>query len=202
MLEWQQYYKDEKDEVRSEWLSAPMVPDAERGAGWYKQSQAITAPPVGNQFRYSAVVTDADGNETDTETFSVAFHPVPDWSVAIDPQTGDPMIRYGYDSERGWGVQLRIENKKEAPAEAPGEGRSVSWESGSGRGQGAGRERQNDRRSGCEAVGLDAPQPASGQPRRRESAPRPGHAPEPELEGGGVCPVSAGERRLLDRRMD
>lgn len=119
VLEWKQYYKDKDDKDRSEWLSAPMIPDAERGAGWYQQSQAITAPPAGNQFYYSAVVTDADGNETDTEMFSIAFHSAPDWNVAIDPKTGDPMIRYGYDSERGWGIQLRIENENDTPTETP-----------------------------------------------------------------------------------
>ena len=114
VLEWQQY-----NGKSSEWLSAPMVPDAEKGAGWYRQSQTIPAPDAGDRFRYSAVVTDADGNETKTETFSIAFHSAPDWSVAIDHETGDPMIRYGYDSERGWGFHLRIENENEAPAETP-----------------------------------------------------------------------------------
>ena len=103
----------------SEWLSAPMVPDAEKGEGWYRQSQTIPAPPAGELFYYSAVVTDADGNRTETETFTIAFHSVPDWSVAIDPETGEPMIRYGYDSERGWGFHLRVENKSGAPIETP-----------------------------------------------------------------------------------
>lgn len=113
-LEWQQYSED-----GSEWLSAPMVPDAEKGAGWYRQSQTIPAPPAGKLFRYSAVVTDADGNRTDTETFAIAFHSVPDWNVAIDHETGEPKIRYGFDSERGWGFHLRVENKNEAAIETP-----------------------------------------------------------------------------------
>ena len=108
-LNWQEY---EENAVR--WRTAPMEADAEKGEGWYRPSAPVAAPPPGRAFRYRVRAVDSDGNETETETLSETFHPIPDWNIAQDAETGEPAIRYGFNSELGWHASVRVENSNAA----------------------------------------------------------------------------------------
>ncbi|GIX06033.1 MAG: hypothetical protein KatS3mg115_0436 [Candidatus Poribacteria bacterium] len=100
------------------WRETPLLPDPQRGPGWYRLGENVPLPPPGESWDYQIQVTDREGNRIESPEESFLPEPLPDWRVYISEQTGDPWIRYSTQGDSGLLI-ARLENTEPVETTVP-----------------------------------------------------------------------------------